>query len=210
MAPEESLLQQVCFICQRDIDINSLTRCKRTSCCGVFIHKICHGQMVSMLPTCGNCRHRNDEFQREVVLEADEEMESDEDDPFAMSEGTFPSSVHVMLELIEYRRDRRYLNTHYQGSLFWREVPYEADPGIWLNYYYQMEMFIRLLPGQPLYVHGRVVMPCEPTEWRRRAVYRISMYNTPFSLFDTTNSSDLGSCLFKTVILGIFRSIMFV
>ena len=74
LAPEE--LEQVCFICQKGIDIGSLSRCQRTSCCRVFMHSVCHRQMVSRLPTCGNCRGRNDEFQREVVLETDEEVET--------------------------------------------------------------------------------------------------------------------------------------
>ena len=109
LAPEESQLEQVCFICQRGIDIGSLSRCQRTSCCGVFMHSVCHRQMVSRLPTCGNCRGRNDEFQREVVLETDEEveeMESD-DDPFSMGEG-MPSlsPTRVSRELTEYRRDQ--------------------------------------------------------------------------------------------------------
>lgn len=133
LVPEESRIQQVCFLCQRDTDINFLTRCKRTSCYGVLMHKSCHRQMVSMLPTCGNCRRRNDDFQRKIVLETDEEMVSGKEHPFAMSEGTIPTTTHVGRELTEYRRDRRYLNTHYQGPLFWQEVPYEADPGIWLT-----------------------------------------------------------------------------
>ena len=73
--------------------------------------------MVSRLPTCGNCRGRNDEFQREVVLETDEEIEVEEiesdDDPFSMGEG-MPSlsPTRVSREFTEYRRDQRYLYTH--------------------------------------------------------------------------------------------------
>ena len=69
LAPEEPRLEQVCFICQRELDIGSLTGCQRTSCCSVFMHKSCHRQMVTTLPTCGNCRRENDVYQREVVLE---------------------------------------------------------------------------------------------------------------------------------------------
>ena len=74
LAPGESRLEQVCFICQRGINIGSLSRFQRTSLCSVFMHRTCHRQMVTRLPTCGNCRGRNDEFQREVVLETDEEV----------------------------------------------------------------------------------------------------------------------------------------
>ena len=67
LAPEESPLEQVC-ICQRGIDINSVTRCQCTLCCGVFMHKPCYRQMVATLPTCGHCRSENEGYQREVVL----------------------------------------------------------------------------------------------------------------------------------------------
>ena len=188
LVPEESLLQQVCFICQREIDISSLTRCQRTSCCGVFIHRTCHRQMVSMLPTCGNCRRENDGYQREIVLETDEEMESEEENPFEIPIGTTPPlrNAQVLRELIEYRRERRYLNTHYRQSVFWPELPFEADPVIWLTYYYKLELFTRLFPDNPLYVHGRVMLPVTATSAMRHAVYRMFMYNTPFSVFDIT------------------------
>ena len=181
-------LEQVCFICQREIDINSLTRCRRTSCCGMFMHKSCHHQMVTMLPTCGICRRENDEYQREIVLETDKEMDSDEENPFEMPIGTAPPvrNTHVVMELIEYRHERRYLNTHYRSSLFWPEIPFEADPSIWPNYYYKLELFTRLFPDNPLFVHGRVMLPISPTSEMRRAVYRMFMHNTPFNVFDIT------------------------
>ena len=72
--------------------------------------------MVTMLPTCGNCRRENDEYQREIVLETDEEVESDGKNPFEMPIGTAPPlrNAQVVRELIEYRRKRRCLNTHYR------------------------------------------------------------------------------------------------
>lgn len=105
--------------------------------------------MVSMLPTCANCRPRkNDEFQRQIVLESNEQMDSDEEeDPFSMGEGTIPTTTHVVRELTEYRRGRSHLNTHYQGFLFWQEVPYEVEPGIWLDYYHKLEWITRLFRG---------------------------------------------------------------
>ena len=186
LAPEEPILEQVCFICQRELDIGSLVRCQRTSCCQVFMHKSCHRLMVTTLPTCGNCRCANDAYQREVVLETDEEMESDEEDPFEI--GTIPPLRNgpVVAELIQYRRDRRYLHTHYFNSVFWPACPFEADPSIWLSYYNKLELFTRLFPDNPLYVHGRVMLPVTDTSPMRYAVYRMFMYNTPFSLFDIT------------------------
>ena len=142
--------------------------------------------MVTTLPTCGNCRRENDAYQREVVLETDEEIESDEDDPFEI--GTIPPLRNgpVVAELVQYRRERRYLHTHYFQSVFWPECPFEADPSIWLGYYYKLELFTRLFPDNPLYVHGRVMLPVTDTSPMRHAVYRMFMYNTPFSVFDIT------------------------
>ena len=144
--------------------------------------------MVSMLPTCGNCRRENAEYQREIVLETDEELESDEENPFDIPIGTAPPlrNAQVVGELVEYRRERRYLNTHYRRSVFWPEVPFEADPVIWLTYYYKLELFTRLFPDNPLFVHGRVLLPVTATSAMRHAVYRMFMYNTPFSVFDIT------------------------
>ena len=189
LAPEESQLEQVCFICQRGIDIGSLSRCQRTSCCGVFMHSVCHRQMVSRLPTCGNCRGRNDEFQREVVLETDEqveEMESD-DDPFSIEGMPSLSPTRVSRELTEYRRDKRYLYTHYPGSLFWPELPYELNPAVWLDYYHKTDLYTRMFEGSPLYLHAIVSMPCEVTATNRYAVYRMFLFNTPFAVLDVTN-----------------------
>ena len=188
LAPEEPLLQQVCFICQRELDIGSLTRCQRTSCCRVFMHKSCHHRMVTTLFRCGNCRHENAEYQREVVLETDEEVESEEeDDVFDSIAGTRPATDgQVVAELCAYRMERRYLHTRYPNSTFWPEVPFEADPSIWLGYYYKMELFIRLFVNEPLYIHGRVLLPVTATPAMRHAVYRMFMYNTPFSVFDLT------------------------
>ena len=141
--------------------------------------------MVTTLPTCGNCRRNNAEYQRETVLETDEEMEPDEENPFEITIGMAPPARNtlVVMKLIEYRLKRRYIHTHYRRSHFWPEIPYEADPSIWLNY----ELFTRLFPSNPLYVHGRVMLPTSATSAMRHAVYRMFMYNTPFTVFEITN-----------------------
>ena len=99
LAPEEPTLEQVCFICQGVILIDNLTRCQRTSCCGVLMHCRCHRGMVTRLRTCGSCRYVNNEFVEEIVLEKDEELEPD-DDPFEIGT-TF--NARVIQELSEYR-----------------------------------------------------------------------------------------------------------
>ena len=185
LAPEESPLEQVCFICQRGIDINSVTRCQCTPCCGVFMHKPCYSQMVATLPTCGHCRSENEGYQREVVLETDEELESD-DDPFEIGTLHHNGVGGVLRELRQYRNEQRFARTHYYGSLFWTELPYVADAGIWLDYYHKLEAFMRLFSRYHLYVHGRVSLPVDSTVAMRRAMYRMFVFNTPFTVFSMT------------------------
>ena len=116
-------------------------------------------------------------------------MESDEENPSEITIGMAPPAriTQVAMELIEYRCERRYLHTHYRLSVFWPEVSFEADPSIWLNYYYKLELFTRLFPDNPLYVHGRVMLSASATSAMRHAVYRMFMYNTPFTVFDITS-----------------------
>ena len=126
LEPEEQGLQ--CFICQRDIEIDTLPRCQPTSCCGAFLHKWCHREMVTWALTCGNCRRENVGFEQKVVLETDEEMD-DEDNPSDI--GTIPvSNEHVVRELAEYRNDARHLSTHYEESAYWNMLPFHIDPRV--------------------------------------------------------------------------------
>ena len=124
-------MDQVCIICQLGIDINSLTRCKPTPCCGAFIHHRCYQEMLTRTQACGNFGHVHATDEDKIVLETDEEMEGD---PFEMPEGTnFTNHINaniVARELNEYRNDTRYLQTHFNGSVFWNLSPYEADPNI--------------------------------------------------------------------------------
>ena len=69
------------------------------------------------------------------------------------------SPTRISRELTEYRRDQRYLYTHYPGSLFWPELPYELDPAVWLDYYHKTDLYTRMFEGSPLYLHAIVTMP---------------------------------------------------
>ena len=133
LEPEERGLQ--CFICQMDIEIDTLRRSQRTSCCSAFMHKLCYREVVTWVRTCGNCRRANAEFEGEVVLEMDEEMEEDEEDnPFDI--GTIPvSNAAVVRDLEEYRNDARHLYTHYEGSVHWNVLPFHIVPRVWYDYY---------------------------------------------------------------------------
>ena len=121
LAPEESSLQELCFNCQRNIDIGSLSRYCRTSCCRVLMHRACHREMVTRVRNCGNCRRENVEFTG-VVLETDEEMEDDddEDNPFEI-QGT--NALERMVNELRLYRDRnRHFHTHNPNTYLWHCV----------------------------------------------------------------------------------------
>ena len=60
------------------------------------------------------------------------------------------------------------------------------DAGIWLDYYHKLEAFMRLFPRYHLYVHGRVSLPVGSTVAMKRAIYRLFVFNTPFTVFNVT------------------------
>ena len=112
LLPEVQNVDQVCFICKLGIDINSLTRCKSTPCCGAFLHRRCYQEMLTRAQACRNCRHVHATEEDEIVLETDEELEYD---PFEMPQGTnFANRINadiVARELNEYGNDTRNLYT---------------------------------------------------------------------------------------------------
>ena len=186
LAPEEAPIQQVCFICQRDIDIGSLTICQRTPCCGVFMHRRCYQEMERQVRTCGNCRRVINEEQPEIVLETDEELGDDDDDdidPFVLPSGA-NGLVRLRQELARYRGEDRPRRSHHEGSYMWHELPYDVDPDIWQCYYVMVENFVTLFTNQIMYVHGCVRLPVEPTREIRNVLYRLFIFNTPYSTYN--------------------------
>ena len=188
LAPEEQAIEQVCFICQLRIHVNHLGRCVSTPCCHVFMHRSCYNNMVERLPTCGNCREPNvdhvpDETDT-IILETDEELDVENHD----EEGIDARVARLHRQLNEYRWEYRHLHTHYEGSLLWRTLPYPIDTTTWSLYNASLWSFAVLFSNQPMYIHGMVELPIEPTRSVRIAVYRLFFYNTPYEAFDVFNT----------------------
>ena len=143
-----------------------------------------HNNMVERLPTCGNCRNPNVDHVPEgddtVILETDEELDMDE----LEEEGIVTRIRRMHNRITEYRRESRHLNTYYEGSLLWRTLPYGIDTSTWSLYNDLLWSFVDLFPNQPMYVHGMVELPVEPTRSVRITVYRLFFYNTPYEVFD--------------------------
>ena len=190
LPPEEELLEQVCFICQRGIDIDLLSRCTRTSCCKVFLHTSCHRQMMLQSPSCGNCRHPNPEFEREIVLETDEEMQ-EEDNPFElvgnemMRINNNAARIHTFVrDLNAYADTDRPTECHQRGSLQWDIIPFHISSVYWLELYRQLKRFVREHTYDAMYIHGRIVIPRRVTREMRRAIYRLFLFNIPASIYE--------------------------
>jgi len=183
MAPEEAPIQQVCFICQRDIDIGSLTQCHYTPCCHVFMHRRCYQEMGRQVRTCGNCRRVIEDNQPEIVLETDEELEDYDIDPFVLPSGA-NGLVRFSQELTRYRSEDRPMRCHHEGSYMWDELPYGVDPDIWQRYYVMLENFVTLFTNEIMHMHGCVRLPVEPTREIRNVLYRLFIFNTPYSAFN--------------------------
>jgi len=181
--PEETSLQQVCFICQRDIHIDSLAMCQRTPCCGVFMHRRCYQEMERRVLACGNCRRVIDHVQPEVVLETDEELEEDDEAPLGFQSGA-DGLVRLDRELELYRSEDRPNHCHHEGSYLWDELPYDLDPEVWQRYYTFLRNFVTLYRDRDLYIHGCVRLPVEPTREVRAILYRLFIYNTPYTVYN--------------------------
>jgi len=141
--------------------------------------------MERRVRTCGNCRRVINEDEPEIVLETDEEIEEDDDDidPFVLPSGA-NGLVRVDQELEQYRSEDRPGSSHREGSYLWRELPYDLDPDIWQRYYTYLRNFVTLFPNRDLYVHGCVHLPVEPTREIRAILYRLFIYNTPYTVYN--------------------------
>jgi len=177
--PEETSLQQFCFICQRDIHVDSLPQCQRTPCCGVFMHRRCYQEMERRVRTCGNCPRVIDEDEPEIVLETDEEMEDEDDAPSGAN-----ALVRFEQELERYRKEDRPNHCHHEGSYLWHELPYDLDPDVWQRYYTFLRNFVTLFLDRDLYIHGCVRLPVEPNREVRAILYRLFIYNTPYETYN--------------------------
>ena len=109
------------------------------------------------------------------------EEEPEDANPFNMPKGIiFILNAVVVWELHEYRNNTRHLFTHYKGSMFWNNLPFEIDPAVWFDYYGMLKRLTNLFPHKIMHVHGRVTVPREATPAVRNVVYRMFLYNTPF------------------------------
>jgi len=76
------------------------------------------------------------------------------------------------------------MRSHHEGSYMWNEMPYDVEPDIWQQYYVMLENFVTLFPNRVMYVHGCMHLPVEPTREIRGVLYRLFIFNTPYSTYN--------------------------
>ena len=87
MTPEHQAFQDQCFICQLDLEVQSLKRCRPMPCCGKFVHKRCFTKARKNSHQCGHCRIETPDSDDTLsidsteALRADESLPESEDDP---------------------------------------------------------------------------------------------------------------------------------
>jgi hypothetical protein len=80
------------------------------------------------------------------------------------------------------------MHCHYVGSIFWDQLPYHIFPTVWQRYYIHLYEYVARHEEHQAFLHGRVLMPVEPTVAYRSVIYRLFIYNTPFAFFDQVHA----------------------
>ena len=122
-----------CFICQGDLAIDSLTRCRaKTYCCGKFLHKRCFQQELKYSDKCGHRKTSNPRW--------------DEDEEHLLpSEVVLERITNATNAINRYRlRGWPYhIHIHNHDIVSWRTLPYHVDLSIWFEFYIRLTSFVQ-------------------------------------------------------------------
>ena len=183
MGPELQTFHDKCFICQLDIDIQSIMRCHVMPCCGKFLHKRCHKKARETSFQCGHCRVVGDDETSDNTESVEEELRTNEtlddsdENPVWVTppELRGPTLIERARDDIANLRSSGFAHSHHQpGTTSWRRLPHCIDPIVWYLFWVNMDWFISTCPEgpRPLYIHANVYTPREPTQSMRMVVYR--------------------------------------
>ena len=188
MGPELQPFHDKCFICQSDIDIQSIKRCHVMPCCGKFLHKRCFRKARETSFQCGHCRvegegetsNSTDSIENELrdVLRANETLEDSDENPVWVTPPELhgPTLIERARNDIADLRSSGFAHSHHQpGTTSWQRLPYPIDPMTWYLFWVNMDWFISTSPEEPrpLYVHTNVYTPVDPEQSMRKVVYRL-------------------------------------
>ena len=186
MKPEHQAFGDRCFICQLDLEVQYLKRCRLMPCCGKFVHKFCHAKARENSYQCGHCRVETPDSDDTLsvtsteALRADESLgeSKDDDDPIWRMpvELQGPTRIERARNAIALLRVTAMAhNLHGPNTLSWRHMPHHVDVTTWFLFWVQLDWFISTNAGHPLplYVHGNVYTPVLPVSRVRKTMYRL-------------------------------------
>ena len=177
MEPDLKPFQDKCFICQLDLDIQAVKRCRVMPCCGKFIHKRCHKKARETTSQCGHCRvggtNNTDSDEEEVRVDEDSDTEPAWVTP---PELLGPTLIETARNAIaQYRSSALAHSVHQPGTRSWQRLPFRIDPMVWYLFWVNLDWFISTIPEEPrpLYIHAMVYSPVDPVEHVRKTIYRL-------------------------------------
>ena len=184
MGPELQPFHDKCFICQLDLDIESIKRCHVMPCCGKFLHKRCHKKARETSFQCGHCRVLGDDDTSNSTESIDVELvagealqDSDENSVWVTPpELRGPTLIERARNAIADLRSSSVAHTiHQAGTRSWQSLPFRIDPMVWYLLWVNMDWFISTVPEgpRPLYIHAIVYTPVEPVQHVRKTIYRL-------------------------------------
>ena len=190
MGPELQPFHDKCFICQADLDIQSIQRCRVMPCCGKFLHKRCYKKARETSFQCGHCRvvaadeSSNSTDTVEEELRTNETLDDSDDNPAWVTppELQGPPLIEVARNAIADLRNSSVAHTiHQPGTRSWQRLPFRIDPMVWYLFWVNLDWFISTIPEghRPLYIHANVFTPVEPVQYMRRAIYRLILHTIP-------------------------------
>ena len=193
MGPELQPFKDKCFICQLDLDIQSLKRCQVMPCCRKFLQKRCFKKARETSFQCGHCRtvgkdqNSNSTESVENELRADERLEDWDEIPVWVIplELRGPTLIERARNAIADLRGSALAHSHHQpGTRSWLTLPYVIDSMVWYLFWVNMDWLISTIPEgpRPLFINAVVYTPIEPTQLIRKTVYTLIDLTMPVSV----------------------------
>ena len=176
MGPELQPFHDKCFICQLDLDIQSIKRCHVMPCCGKFLHKRCFQKARETSFQCGHCHvvgeedetsNSTDSIENELrdVLRANETLDDSDENPVWVTppELRGPTLIDRARNAIADLRSSAVAHSiHQPGTPSWQSLPFRIDPMVWYLLWVNMDWFISTIPEgpRPLYIQRHRVHTC--------------------------------------------------
>ena len=159
MGLELQPFQGKCFICQMDLDFQSIIGCQVMSCCGKVLHNRCFRKACETSFQCGHCRIVGEDQDSNITesvgneLRANKTLDDSNENPVwvAPPELRGPTLIERARNAIADLRSSAVAHSlHQPGARSWQDLPYPIDPMIWYLLWVNMDWFISTSPNHAL------------------------------------------------------------